>query len=216
MLEVKYLEELQKMATVNRRISTGEKEIPHLIKDILTDIDYFNSFDEFHHSLEDNAHTLFENVPILNEFKDFITPRSVRLEPGNLRTTDLLVRPKAPEKMYEWRGKYNKGSQKIEPEEFEYEFNLAKYMINIADFRHYYKKDANSDTTSLENLKRHVSLTEALDSIYILSEGVKYVKSGIESCIPYKIVNLSALFEDGYFDSSYDVSVINYMHKIIW
>lgn len=35
MLEVRYLEEFQKMATVNRRISKGDPEIKNLVKEIL-------------------------------------------------------------------------------------------------------------------------------------------------------------------------------------
>lgn len=118
------------------------------------------------------------------------------MEPGNLRTKDLLLRPEINKK---------------------YKFNLAKYMINISDFRHYFKKDANSDVTNLEVLKRHISLTEALDLIYVEEDSIKFVKTGIDSLLPFRLnTDLKDLVEDGYFDSSYDTCVINYMHKIIW
>lgn len=211
MLEERYLEEFKKMSLVNRKISKGD-ELPSLVDRIVGSINYFNSFDEFHYSLEDDAHTSFDKIPILNEFKDFVLPRSVRFEPGNLKTKDLLLRPILDDE----EGRRSKDAAKKVSGKFKFDF--YSYMMDIHNFRRHFKKDANSDVAMLDVLKKHISFTEALEHIYVEdADGNKFVKSGIDAILPYRLKDdFLNLFEDGYFDSSYDTCVINYMHRINW
>lgn len=195
MLEVKFIDEFKRMASVNRKISRDDG-LAESIDYIFKSIDYFNSFDEYHHVIEDVHFTEFKDIPILNEFKDFILPRSIRYEPVNLRTKDVLVRPKSPDK---------------------FKFDISKYHIEIDNFRRYFKKDAKSEFVTLEDLKKHISLSEAIDRMFITVESDKYVKSGANAFIPIELsTDLSNILDDSYFDTNYDKCVFDYMHKLIF
>lgn len=222
-LEEKFKTEFLKMAESNRKISNPQ-ELKGDVDYIFDAIEYFNAFDEYSTCLDDTARTEFDKVPILNEFKDFILPRSVRFEPSNLRTRDLLVRSEV---------ELNDDGEVVSPiiikSNPKFRFVMKDYMKKIDDFRRHFKRDAKSDFIYLSELKKHVSFQDVLGMTYvtvIYSEGegknkketkYNYLKSGVDSIIPIKLIDgIEIFFEDSYFDSDYDTCVYNYMHKLIF
>lgn len=192
MLDDKFIQEFILMCKVNRKIR--EDSIGSTIKYILNSIEYFNSFGEYNQVLDDPQVTRFSDVPILNEFKDFVFPRSVRFEPGNLRTKDLLIRPAKDES---------------------FKFDFPQYIIMIDDFRRYYKSDSKSNVTDLATLKRHVSFNEILPLTWVESNGHRFMYTGTDVALPVNIDTsfYSSMFEDSLFDSDFDSCIYNYMHK---
>lgn len=193
---INYFNEFVKMAKVNRKINRCDG-IEETIAYIFNSIHYFNYFDEYHRVIEDSANTRYEDIVILNEFKDFILPRSIRFDPSDLRTKNLLVYAKRDSK---------------------FKFDMNGYFYHITNFRRYFKKDINSDFTSLDALKKHISFNEALSYMYcVTKDGERYIKRGSLAFIPIRLTNnFDDLFEDYYFDSNYKPCVLEYMHKEVF
>lgn len=164
------------IAAINKK-AQSQKKISHYVeglKDVMLVINYINSLDEFASEVWD-GHTL-EDVMLPKELADFVMPASVRYNSSDRRTSDLLVRPHT----------------------FDLNISYAEYVECCDRFRNNFKKDASSDMISFASVRKHVNLNDIIDRICI-DDKVNYYSGPY---VPISIKDISALFEDRYFNDS--------------
>lgn len=207
----KYHKLIQNRAVSQKKISNadGGKAALNIIVD---HINYFNSL-PYDTTIIGN-HLLSEWV-ILNEFKDFIVPKSVRYESGNLQFVDLLYRKVV----------------KFQP-------NFSAYNNALEQFRGMFKKDASSDYTPLDNLRVDKSFEDVRSRIYFVeTEEIEYevqdpkdekklIKKTktqektfcryiAESYIPLRLENVFDPFvHEHYFNANVSTVVEDYINQI--
>lgn len=168
-------------------------EIRNAIDEIFDNINYFNSLDEYTTSIDGK---LTNEIMVLNEFKDWVFPLSIRYNPSNIRTEDLLVRNEV------------KG----------FRFNYDRYVRACDNFRRFYKSDVQSNKTTLDSLRQHKSLAEVIDKITIEKVirgkkqlAVDYMNSAF---IPIPIKeSVSCLFRNDYFNESAECVIKDYINN---
>lgn len=175
-----------------RRVNRSRDFIQTLIKRILDKIDIMNGLPE--HSSMCWGKPLNEIV-ILDEFKDLILPQSVRLDPTDLKTNDLLIKGKA------------------RPSD-----NVSDYVEFLNDqlaFRSLFKKDLSSGTTTFANLFVHKSLFDTLPIACFIKDGSdNEVRSLDDPFIPVPLkVEVSCLFREDYLNSTIDYVINDYFSK---
>lgn len=137
-------------------------------------INYFNSITEFQTRIMDKE---LEEIQILNEFVPFITPRTVRYVPSLYWSNDLLKRTSS-------------NGNACDYEEF------VKLQNHI---RRWFKREAQSELTSLATLKVHKSLADVLP--YAAYKGK--VSYDDKAFVPLEIYDacLGHLFAPDYFNT---------------
>lgn len=169
-----YTNDVEARAKAQKKV-TNVNNLVKDIEDILKFIDYINSLDELDLVIWDNRQ--LDDIPVLNEFKDFILPSAVRYDALNRRTKDLLERD---------------NSENANP--------ISSYAdyINICDrFRSVFKKDGYSDVSMIGSLRKSVNLTDVIARASIDSR----VAAQGRPFIPVPLVNVG-LFEDRYFNET--------------
>lgn len=137
-------------------------------------IKYFNTITEYQTRIMGKE---LDEINVLNEFVPFITPRTVRYVPSLYWSTDLLKRD-------------NSNGSACDFEEF---IRLQNHI------RRWFKKDAQSEVTSLATLKVHKSLADVLP--YVAYKGK--VSYDDKAFVPLEIYDacLGHLFETDYFNT---------------
>lgn len=171
-------------AKAQKRISKWGKDEENLILEIFNYIWYFNSLDE---NISDILNHHISEWPILNEFKDFIMPNSVRYESGNKAFNDVLIH------------------QKVHVDESRLSFN--RYLDLLSIFRGFFKKDANSDYVGLDTLRVDKSFEDVrvIGSCCWRDLHCRYVA---QPYIPIPLKCLNVLVKDFYWNAK-DVDVVN-------
>jgi hypothetical protein len=168
-------------------------EIRNAVDEIFDNINYFNSLDEYTISIDGR---LTSEIMVLNEFKDWVFPLSIRYNPSNIRTEDLLVRNEVKS----------------------FKFNYDRYVRACDNFRRFYKSDVQSNKTTLDSLRQHKSLAEVIDKITIdkvirgkKQLAVDYMNSAF---IPIPIKeSVSCLFRNDYFNESAECVIKDYINN---
>lgn len=139
-----------------------------------------------------------DKVFIIDEFKDFILPKSVRFKAGNYLCQDLLIRPVLV------------GSDVTN-------FSLDDWINVQAEYRGLFKSDISSNITTLNNLRLEFSVSdiEARMAVNIHVEGTD---NSILSChyvgepfIPIAINLLDQFYKLPYFNASADEVLADYV-----
>lgn len=156
------------------------------IQTILEVIEYVNSLDEFAQSIW-IGHSI-SDVTFPTELSDFVMPASVRYDSNNLKTKDLLDRP------------------------VHIEFNISylDYVQACDRFRSNFKRDAVSDMTPFDNVRRHVNLNDIIDRISVNGQ----VSAKNNPFVPIRVVGVENLFEDRYFNDTEDSVLRDYIAEI--
>lgn len=175
-----------------KRVNKSEDFIKPLVKRLLDKIEILNTLPE--HSSMCWGKPLNE-IMIIEELKDLILPQSVRLDPTDLKTNDLLI----------------KGKSKVGA-------NVADYVEFLNDqlsFRSLFKKDLSSGTTTLANLFVHKSLFDVLPIAYFDKKGVENkVRSLDDPFIPVQLKSeISCLFREDYLNSTAEFVINDYFSK---
>lgn len=189
-----FKDEMELYCSASASVRIVNNEHKEYINTILKYIDYFNSLGEFETRVLDRN---LDEIIILNEFKDLIIPRSVRYNPSDLRTKDLLKRS----------GKPN-GYSKL---------NYSEFIFAQINFRRLFKKDISSNITTLASIKVNKSLTEVMPyvgKVTTSNGGIKefVVKYDSAPFIPL-FINGSVLdvFEENYWNASIKDAIRNYV-----
>lgn len=170
----------------NARIKVDATDVESKISKLFLYIEHFNSLPEDTSIIE--GHQL-EEWKILNEFKDFVLPNSIRYESGSRTYTDLL-------------GKREKNGFKP---------SLNEYNDLIARFRNYFKKDTNDNFVSLASLKINRSFEEVRQIISV-GDDVRYMDNPY---IPLPVNDgVRCLFSKFYFNSTIEQVVDDYVAKL--
>jgi hypothetical protein len=170
----------------NARIRVQDKDVPSNVNMIFNYIRYFNSLPEDTTMI--NGHSLSE-WKILNEFKDFILPNSVRYESGNRTYIDLMVR-----------------------DDFKLELpNLNHYNDLLSKFRNFFKKDTNENYVDLASLRINRSFEEVRHLISAKG-AVRYMDNPY---IPIAVNDgVRCLFSSHYFNSDDKQIVEDFVAKL--
>lgn len=118
-----------------KKISAKEDEVKAMAESIFKYIYLFNSVDEFGVRVLDRD---FEEIIVLDEFKEFIYPRCVRRDAMNLNMNDLLVRAAEVSK----------------------DLSYGDYIDACANFRRLFKSDISTGIVKLSDLKKDVNLAD--------------------------------------------------------
>jgi hypothetical protein len=150
-------------------------------------ISYFNSLDEYDNSVFNNIP--LQDVKVLNEFADFITPSAVRFDTADLRSKNLVITEIVKDAHYDY-GEY----------------------INLCDIiRGLFKKDATSDVSSLADLKKSQSLTSVIDRASNMIDGTHLVNYGTQMYYPIRLKDISTLYENRHFNANESDLVSDYL-----
>lgn len=104
-----------------------------------------------------NNHPLTD-WPILNEFKDFICPNSIRWKAGDKSFVDVLSR--------NFELENHSLTDSLKRNDIDYN----DYLNALSEFRSFFKKDATNDFVSLASLRVDKSIADVSDFI-VLSDG---------------------------------------------
>lgn len=160
-------------------------EVDEKVEKIFEYINFFNSLPEDTTIID--CHPI-EDWKILNEFKDFIIPNSIRYESGNRTYVDLLCR----------------SSSDLKP-------SFNDYSDLISRFRNFFKKDANDQFVTLASLRINRSFEEVRQLLSI-SGRVRYMDNPY---IPIEVNNeIVCLFSDYYFNSDVEQIVQHYVANL--
>jgi hypothetical protein len=181
---------------INSKKKIKDNNVDKYVNVVMNYIEFFNSLDEFKTSIDGRV---FSDVMILNEFAPWILPRSVRFDPSNISTKDLLVRPVIDD----------------------FKFNYEEYVLACNNIRRCFKSDISGNVTNLDSLRIHKSLNDVMPYITIEMKdvphddefpvyGVRYMNT---SFIPIEVdSSLECLFRNDYFNAEANILIADYIN----
>lgn len=181
----KYILELGRKSEKNRKISAKAGEVKKAVDEIAEYITLFNSGDEFTVRFLDRD---MEDIPVLDEFKGIVLPKSVRYNPSDRRTRDLLVRE--------------------EDEADVSKYSFSDYMRKLDNYRRYFKKDANSGYVMLSSLRTDKSYSEVMSNMAVVINDELLVRYDSSPFVPVQLdANAAALVELNYFNATAELVI---------
>lgn len=189
-----------------RMPKTGEESISTIVEGILNKIEVINSLPEFSEMLWNKR---LSEIVIADEWKDLILPESVRMDPTDLKTNNLLI----------------KGSALVSSDIQDYSDFLDLQM----KFRGLFKKDLKDNTTTLDQLFVPKSLYDVLpiaamwdedDEKIIVNEDdservLLDVRSIDDPFIPVRLdARLKCLFRRDYLNTTSKQVIMDYFSKV--
>lgn len=179
------------------KVHIEESDVKDILAKIFNVIDYFNSLDEYSLRAFDRE---LKDVIIIDEFKDFITPASVKLDSSNIFCEELLERESVTDPG----------------------LTYGEYLDVLLTFRSWFKDDLSSKVTDLSALKKIVSWSEVASKVsfafkdssdkkakaeyFMRSTGVPYV--------PLEMNNIMArCYRASYYNSSVDEGLEDYLDQ---
>lgn len=197
------------LATKKVRIPTDSEHKTEKDVVIQTVVGIFNVIEEINNTPEFT--TMFygrsmEQFIIAEEWKDFFIPESVRLDPTDLKTRDLLVKTNTPVESYN--------------------VNLyVNWMDLQLKFRSFYKDDLGSRTTTLAVVRQPKSFFDILPICTVLPANwlpadedgeVLTVRSIDDPFIPVQINDdIKCLFRSDYWNTSVERVSLDYCAKFM-
>lgn len=170
----------EKQMSINRKM-----HVKGITQTIFHHIMYFNSLEEDTMNIDNRP---IESWIVLNEFKDFVLPNSIRFENGNRLFEDLLSR----------------ASSDFIP-------NYNDYHDALKEFRNWYKKDANDNIVKLSDLRVNKSLSEVWPIIADANGKVRYLDN---SFVPIIINQLNVGQKDYYYNNDISIILDDYIKDI--
>jgi hypothetical protein len=154
---------------------------------------YFNSLPEYTDRVLDVD---IHQIIVIKEFVPFLIPDSVRLNPSDKRTVDLLVR--------------DKDVDINNP-------NLTEWIDVQAFFRKVFRKDLSQDTTTLDSIRVAKSFSDILPIMSVEFDkkcnvnynGSPYVPVDINPCV-------RSFFKDSYFNATSSDVVKDYLASVVF
>jgi hypothetical protein len=139
-----YAEQIALRVLSQKKVKATREEIDQLISSISNYIDYFNNIREFQKVIMmNNEPVSLDSIPVLNEFREWITPSSVKYVNSDPRCIELLA----------YSNQANSPGSMLD-------------YINLCDqFRALFKKDSKTDITYLSDIKVAVSLNDMISKL---------------------------------------------------
>lgn len=132
-------EEMAKRADSLKKVRVPYSDIKETIDGILSYIDAYNQLSKYDTRVLGRD---FKDVIVLEEFKDFLEPASVQIDPADLECEELLL----------------KGDDDAESAFLDKSYN--EYLDLCSKFRGYFKKDISTETVTLDVMRKFVSWSE--------------------------------------------------------
>lgn len=187
----------------SRKVNSTKEDFAKELKVIFSYMDFYNTIDEETDSILDDRGNVksLDNIYILNEFKDWIYPLSIRYNPSDRKTVDLLIRDEFDEK---------------------FKFKYSDYLDACARFRGLFKSsiESNQNMTALSTLRMHKSLSEVLNQMMVRlndsanSPMVVVYQGGPFIPIPVRSV-VRGLFREDYFNSTSNNVINDYLDDVM-
>lgn len=178
-------------AAIDEHGGTLTSYLTWLVSRILNYIKYFNNLKEDTNKAFAEGVSLDE-LFIIDEFAEFIQPRSIRYDASDKETVDLRLR-----------------DDKVEDESL---LNEAEWVKLQNKFRSLYKMKTDDRTQSIASLRRHVSLGDVIKKVSINEKVRIFEVDGSYIPIPVNTA-LGCLFTDDYFNSDIDKVLRNWVRK---
>jgi len=177
---------------LNDKTST-DQYIDQTLNKIWDYINYFNSLPEFTETIFEGRK--LEDIEVANEWKDFIFPESVRLDPTDLKTENLRV--------------VVNGSG--EPSEFNYNDWLNLQLT----FRSWFKLDLSQTTTNLAVCRAPKAMMDILPiASFNKGKGFNDVRSIDDPFIPIPLKKeVAVLFRNDYLNTTSEQVVSDWIAK---
>lgn len=179
------------------RDANGKISSPSAVEEVITKIlqviDTINAKEERLAMIMDRP---LENVVIINEFRDFIMPDSVRQDVSDMRTNDLLERRVPDVKL---------------------EISYNEWLDLQSTFRSWFKKDMQSETSNLGQLRVRKSLVDILPCCRIKNNDnpdAYDVRAWDEPFIPVDLnPGVRVLLRSDWFNTSADFILDDYISE---
>lgn len=190
------------MAT--KKISGNEANLESNVKVIYNAICKFNSLSEFEYSI---CGVPLSEIKICDEWKDFIIPSAVRLDPTDLRTQNMLDLTELSKPT----GKFDI-------------VKLAEFRNAQSIIRGYFKTDDKDKTTDLATLRRPLTLFEVSSTMSVKKQvydeasekmiEAQCVRSIDEPFIPVPLQEcVSKLYRSDFFNTTLDQQLTDYFSR---
>lgn len=189
-----------------KKIRYDLNQIKAMVTEIVNYIDYFNTINEFDSYVFD--YQAMDIVMIPNEFVPFIYPRTVKYIPGLRQSTDLLYRQGLP---------------------MNFTPVFSEWVDLCVTWRGLFKKDFNSDVSSLASIKVDKALTDVLDkavyfdmveedgtySIVNDEDNMGELRYETSPYIPIPLIPITAdLYRNDYYNSDFEKIVRDYLSTV--
>lgn len=207
--ESKFVGNFKQRIEATKRVSKAN-DLEETLERIYYTLQYFNTLPEFTMTLGSRP---LSEIVIADEWKDFIIPESVRLDPTDLKTNNLVVRP-------------SKEDLNVSAEKeilSDYIDNLKKgftpeiYYTFINDqlrVRSYFKTDLTNNTTNLATLRANKCLMDIIPIMAVKDGDGFKCRSLDEPYIPVELCSsLNCLFRSDYYNVEMDNMFYDYMSK---
>lgn len=185
------------------QVRRNVKNVKEVVSKIFSYIVFFNSLSE--DAIMFNDHPLTD-WPILNEFKDFIYPNSIRWKAGDKSFKDVLDR------CFELKDEEGEPLFKLEC------IDYNDYLNALSEFRSFFKKDATGEFVSLASLRVDKSITDVSDFITLKDGNCHFIG---EPYLPLLKVTLKddmlkSLVKDWYFNATSKEICESYFAKLFF
>lgn len=173
-----YVQLMVDKVMANAKIRVMESDVESVVKKIFEYIKYFNSQPEYTYYMLDRH---INEIKVIDEFKAFLLCESVRLHPTDIKTKDLLVRPKVQS------GK---------------DLSYIDFINAQSNFRRFFKSDINSGTFTLSSVRVPKSLADVEAVMAIRTTNGLKMNYQETPFIPVELdVNVGrTLYRDDYFN----------------
>lgn len=183
---------LQVSVMAQKKIKVTDKEVKEVTDRLFDYFDYFNSLTEDDTTVFYDSVKMLSQVPVPQEFSEFIIPSSVKLMAGNRRLPELLLRND--------KTVYNGKS-----------LSYSDYLNVIDTFRGFFKKSGQEGCITLESLKKEVSLSDIISRIQVV-DSVNYDS---DPYVPVRVIDsVSVIINAKFLQDNADQMIKDYCAKI--
>lgn len=170
-----------------RKINIDKNTVHEYCQKLKEYLIYFNSGDEFTYFMLDVP---VDTIPIKNQFKDLILPKSIRLNPSDRKTKNLT-------KYCNPLGLHN--------------LSLLGWINLLDNIARITKESGSDDCTTIGSLRSDKSFNECIDRL-IYKGKVRY--DGTAFMPLYMDESAAAMMESDYFDTKADTIVQHYVANL--
>lgn len=165
---------------------SSDDYVKGILSKLFTYIDCINSLPERASRIDDVS---LSDIVIMDEFKGFILPSSVKVDPSDLNAEDLMIKPAISSK-----------------------FSYEQFINCQLAIRSWFKSDLKTNVTHLDQLRRKISLFDALpNAAFKLDSGELVCRYTDKPFVPIQLwSDLNQLYRENYFNATYDNVLTDY------
>jgi hypothetical protein len=179
----------------SKRIRVDSAIVKETVAKLLQYINVFNAMDEYQDRVLDAN---LDTIKVIGELAPFIEPSSVRLDPNDVKTSNLLV---------EW--------EEVDASDM----SVNEFHDLEAEFRKWFKKDASENVETLDHLRVAKSFNDVLPRMAIELEGGEWwtkFDSAPFIPVPLDASKVGGLFRDMYFSATVEDMIEEYFKPLVF